>query len=147
MSHQACLETLVKRMGYEELIAERDACREKGVFRGIGVAAFIKGTAPGPAGYYGAGGAPIASQDAATVKIEPSGNIICSVGVTDQGQGVDTVMQQITASVLGVPEGMVRVIEGDTDATPYGGGTYASRATAIEERLLIKRPWPFGLNY
>ena len=26
---------------------------------------------------------------------------------------------------------MVRVIEGDTDATPYGGGTYASRATAI----------------
>ncbi len=131
MSHQACLETLVKRMGYEELIAERDACRKKGVFRGIGIAAFIKGTAPGPAGYYGAGGAPIASQDAATVKIEPSGNIICSVGVTDQGQGVDTVMQQITASVLGVPEGMVRVIEGDTDATPYGGGTYASRATAI----------------
>ena len=53
------------------------------------------------------------------------------VGVTDQGQGVDTVMGQIAAATLGVPMESVRVIEGDTDAVPYGGGTYASRATAI----------------
>jgi len=53
------------------------------------------------------------------------------VGVTDQGQGVDTVMGQIAASAIGVPIESVRVIEGDTDAVPYGGGTYASRATAI----------------
>ncbi|MEK9684289.1 MAG: xanthine dehydrogenase family protein molybdopterin-binding subunit [Rhodospirillaceae bacterium] len=131
MSHQQCLETLVQRMDYSQLCEERDALREKGIYRGVGIAAFIKGTAPGPAGYYGAGGAPIASQDAATVKIEPSGNIICAVGVTDQGQGVDTVMQQIVATTMGVSPDMVRVIEGDTDATPYGGGTYASRATAI----------------
>lgn len=131
MSHQACLETLVERMKYDTLRSEQAELREKGVYRGVGIAAFIKGTAPGPAGYYGAGGAPIASQDAATVKIEPSGNIICAVGVTDQGQGVDTVMQQIAAGALGVSPEMVRVIEGDTDATPYGGGTYASRATAI----------------
>ncbi|MBB42923.1 MAG: carbon monoxide dehydrogenase [Rhodospirillaceae bacterium] len=131
MSHQKCLETLVERMKYDDLVQERNSLRAEGIFRGIGIAAFIKGTAPGPAGYYGAGGAPIASQDAATVKIEPSGNIICAVGVTDQGQGVDTVMQQITAGAVGVLPEMVRVIEGDTDATPYGGGTYASRATAI----------------
>ena len=53
------------------------------------------------------------------------------VGVTDQGQGVDTVMGQITAATIGTPIDSVRVIEGDTDAVPYGGGTYASRATAI----------------
>ena len=40
-------------------------------------------------------------------------------------------MGQIAASALGVPLEYVRVIEGDTDAVPYGGGTYASRATAI----------------
>ena len=86
---------------------------------------------PGPHGYYGAGGAPIASQDACTIKLDPGGGIICAVGVTEQGQGVDTVMGQIAASVLGVPMEQLRVISGDTDATPYGGGTYASRATAI----------------
>jgi aerobic carbon-monoxide dehydrogenase large subunit len=58
--------------------------------------------------------------------------------VTEQGQGVDTVMGQIAASVLGVPMEQVRVISGDTDATPYGGGTYASRATAIGGEAVFK---------
>ena len=131
LSHQKCLETLVERMNYDELRQEQSKYRKKGIQRGIGIAAFIKGTAPGPSGYYGAGGAPIATQDACTVKLEPSGGVLCMVGVTDQGQGVDTVMGQITAATLGVPIASVRVIEGDTDAVPYGGGTYASRATAI----------------
>jgi carbon-monoxide dehydrogenase large subunit len=131
MSHQRCLDTLVARMNYSALRQEQAGLRKKNIHRGIGIAAFIKGTAPGPRGYYGAGGAPIASQDACTIKLEPGGGIICAVGVTEQGQGVDTVMGQIAASVLGVPMEQVRVISGDTDATPYGGGTYASRATAI----------------
>lgn len=131
LSHQACLETLEEKMNYAGLREEQAALREKGIQRGIGIAAFIKGTAPGPHGYYGAGGAPIASQDACTIKLEPSGGVICMVGVTDQGQGVDTVMGQIAAAALGIPIDTIRVIEGDTDATPYGGGTYASRATAI----------------
>jgi carbon-monoxide dehydrogenase large subunit len=131
MSHQRCIDVLVERMNYAALRKEQGELRGKGIHRGIGIAAFIKGTAPGPRGYYGAGGAPIASQDACTIKLEPAGGIICAVGVTEQGQGVDTVMGQIAASVLGVPMEQVRVISGDTDATPYGGGTYASRATAI----------------
>lgn len=131
MSHQACLERLNELMNYDSLREEQAALRQQGVQRGIGIAAFIKGTAPGPHGYYGAGGAPIASQDACTIKLEPSGGVICTVGVTDQGQGVDTVMGQIAAAALGIPIDSIRVIEGDTDATPYGGGTYASRATAI----------------
>tara|TARA_Y100001936_G_scaffold248882_1_gene297782 strand:+ start:640 stop:3027 length:2388 start_codon:yes stop_codon:yes gene_type:complete len=131
LSHQKCLEALVEEMNYDGLRTEQAAFRKKGIQRGIGIAAFIKGTAPGPSGYYGAGGAPIATQDACTVKLEPSGGILCMVGVTDQGQGVDTVMGQITAATIGTPIDSVRVIEGDTDAVPYGGGTYASRATAI----------------
>ncbi len=131
MSHQKCIDLLVRKMDYDALRAEQAALRKKGIHRGIGIASFIKGTAPGPAGYYGAGGAPIASQDATTIKLEPSGGVLVMVGVTDQGQGVDTVMGQIAAATLGVPMDHVRVIEGDTDAVPYGGGTYASRATAI----------------
>ncbi len=131
MSHQACIKALAGRMDYDALRAEQAGLGRQGIHRGIGIAAFIKGTAPGPAGYYGAGGAPIASQDACTIKLEPAGGIICMVGVTDQGQGVDTVMGQIAATALGVPLESVRVISGDTDAVPYGGGTYASRATAI----------------
>ena len=131
LSHQACLEKLHGLMGYDTLRADQAELREKGIYRGIGIAGFIKGTAPSPVGYYGAGGARIAAQDATTVKLEPSGGVIVSLGVTDQGQGVDTVMEQIAAAALGCSTDMVRAISGDTDATPYGGGTYASRATAI----------------
>ena len=131
LSHQACLEQLVERIGYDRLRAEQEALRKDGIYRGIGVCSFIKGTAPGPEGYYGAGKAPIASQDACTMSLEPGGGVLCAVGVTEQGQGADAVVRQIAATAVGVPIENVRVISGDTDAVPYGGGTYASRATAI----------------
>jgi CO/xanthine dehydrogenase Mo-binding subunit len=131
LSHQRCLDVLVERMGYAELRGEQARLRERNVHRGIGIACFIKGTAPGPHGYYGMGGAPIALQDACVIRLEPNGGVLCSVGVTEQGQGTDTVMAQIAAAALGVSIDDVRVISGDTDAVPYGGGTFGSRAVAI----------------
>ena len=131
LSHQACLEKLRQLMDYDALRQEQAEYRDRGIYRGIGIAGFIKGTAPSPVGYYGAGGARIAAQDAATVRLEPSGGVLVHLGVTDQGQGVDTVMEQIAAAAVGVPIEQVRAISGDSDAVPYGGGTYASRATAI----------------
>ncbi len=131
LSHQRCLETLVERMGYAALREEQAELRKQGIHRGIGIAAFIKGTAPGPLGYYGVGGAPISLQDACVIKLEPNGGIICAVGVTEQGQGTDTIMGQIAAATMGVPMESVRVVSGDSDATPFGGGTFGSRAAAI----------------
>ncbi len=131
LSHRRCLETLVERMGYASLREEQARLRARGIHRGIGIACFIKGTAPGPLGYYGTGGAPISLQAACHIRLEPNGGILCAVGVTEQGQGTDTVMAQIAAATLGVAMEDVRVISGDTDATPFGGGTFGSRAAAI----------------
>ena len=131
LSHQRCLDVLVERMRYGELRQQQRQLRQQGIERGIGIAAFIKGTAPGPLGYYGSGGAPISLQDACVIKLEPNGGVICAVGVTEQGQGTNTIMGQVAATALGVPMHAVRVISGDTDAVPYGGGTFGSRAAAI----------------
>ena len=131
LSHQRCIDALVERMHYAELRQEQAALRVQGIHRGIGIACFIKGTSPGPQGYYGTGGAPISLQDACSIRLEPNGGILCAVGVTEQGQGTDTVMGQIAATALGVTVASVRVISGDTDAIPYGGGTFGSRAVAI----------------
>ena len=103
LSHQRCLDVLVERMAYAELRKEQAALRRQGIHRGIGIACFIKGTSPGPQGYYGTGGAPISLQDACTIELEPNGGVICAVGVTEQGQGTDTIMAQIAATALGVP--------------------------------------------
>src|SRR5262249_19786789 len=117
-------------MDYDRLRQEQQAARARGVHRGIGFAAFIEVTNPSAA-FYGVGGARISSQDGATVRLDAQGAVICHTGVTEQGQGAEAVIAQVVATSFGVPIERVRVITGDTDNTPYGGGTWASRAAGI----------------
>jgi aerobic carbon-monoxide dehydrogenase large subunit len=49
--------------------------------------------------------------------------------VQTQGQGHETTFAQIVANELGIPPEDIAVQHGDTDNTPYGLGTYASRST------------------
>ena len=83
------------------------------------------------AAFYGVGGARISSQDGATLRLDANGAVFVHSGVTEQGQGAEAVLAQCVATSFGVPIERVRVITGDTDHTPYGGGTWASRAAGI----------------
>jgi carbon-monoxide dehydrogenase large subunit len=130
LSHQASLEKLVKMMDYDGLRKDQAAAREQGIYRGIGLATFIEVTNPGPA-FYGVGGAPISAQDGATMRLDAKGNVIVEIGVTEQGQGAEAVVAQCAATALGVTMDKIKVISGDTDITPYGGGTWGSRAAGI----------------
>ena len=130
LSHHESIAHLDAMMNYAGLRAEQKKLRDKGIYRGIGFASFIEVTNPSAA-FYGVGGARITSMDGATVKLDAQGAIIVQTGVTEQGQGAEAVVAQCVASAFGVPIEMVRVITGDTDNTPYGGGTWASRAAGI----------------
>lgn len=130
LSHHQSLDKLVALMDYDALRAEQAALREKGVYRGIGIASFIELTNPSPF-MYGIGGARISAQDGCTVRMDPDGSIVALSGVTEQGQGTEAMLSQITAEAVGVPTTQVRVITGDTQTTPYGGGTWASRGAGI----------------
>ncbi|MGA7490880.1 MAG: xanthine dehydrogenase family protein molybdopterin-binding subunit [Xanthobacteraceae bacterium] len=130
LSHHECLAHLDAMMNYAGLRAQQRRLRAQGIHRGIGFASFIEVTNPSAA-FYGVGGAKISSQDGVTIKLDAQGAIICQSGVTEQGQGAEAVIAQVAASAFGVPIERVRVITGDTDNTPYGGGTWASRAAGI----------------
>jgi carbon-monoxide dehydrogenase large subunit len=130
LSHHAALDKIVAMMDYQGLRAEQARLRQQGIFRGIGFASFIEVTNPSAA-FYGVGGARITSQDGATVRLDAQGAVICHTGVTEQGQGAEAVMAQVVATAFGVPIERVRIVTGDTDNTPYGGGTWASRAAGI----------------
>ncbi len=130
LSHHASLDKILKMMDYAGLRAEQAKLRALGVHRGIGFASFIEVTNPSAA-FYGVGGARISSQDGATVKLDATGAISIHSGVTEQGQGTESVLAQVVATAFGVPIERVRVVTGDTDNTPYGGGTWASRAAGI----------------
>jgi carbon-monoxide dehydrogenase large subunit len=130
LSHYASLEKILRMMDYAALRTEQAKSREQGAHRGIGLASFIEVTNPSAA-FYGVGGARISSQDGATLRLDSTGAVFCHSGVTEQGQGAESVLAQCVASSFGVPIKRVRVITGDTDNVPYGGGTWASRAAGI----------------
>src|SRR5437870_5541141 len=130
LSHHESLAHLDAMMDYAGLRAEQKRLRAQGIYRGIGFASFIEVTNPSAA-FYGIGGAKISAQDGVTMRRDAQGALICHTGVTEQGQGAEAVIAQVAASSFGVPIERVRVITGDTDSTPYGGGTWASRAAGI----------------
>ncbi len=130
LSHHAALDRLVALMDYDALRADQATARARGVYRGIGLASFIELTNPGPA-FYGVGGARISAQDGATVRLDAGGGLTVQASVTEQGQGTGAILAQVAAEAMGVAPGRVRVQLGDTDATPYGGGTWASRGAGV----------------
>src|SRR6185437_9471031 len=130
LSHHAAMNKLMAMMNYDALRVEQADLRKNNIHRGIGIASFIEITNPSAA-FYGVGGAKISSQDGVAVRMDASGTVICQTSVSEQGQGTESMTAQIVGSVLGVPMDRVRVILGDTDNTPYGGGTWASRGAGI----------------
>jgi carbon-monoxide dehydrogenase large subunit len=130
LSHHAALANLDSLMDYAHLRAEQTQLRAQGIYRGLGFASFVEVTNPSAA-FYGVGGARISAQDGATVRLDATGAVFCHTGVSEQGQGAEAVIAQCVATSFGVPIERVRVIMGDTDNTPYGGGTWASRAAGI----------------
>ncbi|MCA0406042.1 MAG: xanthine dehydrogenase family protein molybdopterin-binding subunit [Proteobacteria bacterium] len=130
LSHHASLDKLLKLMDYDALRAEQAELRKKGIHRGIGLASFIELTNPSPF-MYGIGGARISAQDGCTVRLDPDGSVVALSGVTEQGQGTEAILAQVVAEGVGVPIERVKVITGDTQVTPYGGGTWASRGAGI----------------
>jgi aerobic carbon-monoxide dehydrogenase large subunit len=130
LSHEESLAEVLKISDYAALCRDRDALRARGVYRGLGLCVFLDLTAPGAA-TYGTGGARISSQDGTTIRLEPTGKLTVIASVTEQGQGTDTILAQVAATAVGVVIEDVRVVTGDTLVTPYGGGTWGSRAAAI----------------
>jgi xanthine dehydrogenase D subunit len=67
----------------------------------------------------------------AEVEIYPDGTAEIRTGSADLGQGLTTVVAQCTAEELRLPFEQVRVLLSDTDLTPDGGPTTASRQTFV----------------
>ena len=115
--------------GYDELRAEQAAAREEGRLVGIGIAHFTEAVGAGPAHTYDIAG--LKMIDSAELRVHPTGKAILKLGVKTQGQGHETTFAQIVAEETGIPATDIKVIHGDTDDTPYGLGTYASRSTPV----------------
>lgn len=130
LSQHKSLDVLVDKINYVQLREDQKKLRKKGIYRGIGFCSMVEVTNPSPM-FYGVGGAPIAAQDGAVVRLEANGGLHVASSITEQGQGTEGILAQIAGDVMGMPMERVRVTTGDTDTVPYGGGTWASRGAGI----------------
>ena len=97
-----------------------------GKIRGYGMAVTMQGS--GIAGV---------DTGSATVRLNDAGNFTVQVGVTDMGQGSDTVVTQMAAEVLEVPMSEIIINASDTDVSPYDPGAYASSGTYVTGKATV----------
>ncbi len=130
-SHRECLDRALEMIDAPGIEGRRRAARARGVRRGLGFAPYVEATAPSSQVWQMLG-ADVGGHEPALVRMEPDGRVSVAVGVNSQGQGHETTFAQIAADRLGVPLADVRVIQGDTAATPRGwvtGGSKSAVAT------------------
>ena len=93
----------------------RRESKKKGRLRGLGIANYIEATSGDPREY-------------AKVDVLPEGRIDVTVGTLSSGQGHETSFAQCVAEWLGAAVEQVRLIQGDTDIVPIGGGSHSGRS-------------------
>ncbi len=123
---------------YDALRAEQAVLRARGILMGIGLSGFPELSGGAMSSRRAAQmGSKSGTWEAATIRVHPSGKIVLMTGTHSQGQGHETSFAQIAADVLQCDLGDIEVVEGDTDRTPYGNGTWGDRCTIVAGTAIV----------
>jgi carbon-monoxide dehydrogenase large subunit len=122
--------------------------RAEGRYLGIGFSVFSERTGYGTPTFAARSMGVTPGYETVELSVDPSGQAEVRIGASPHGQGLVTSLSQLVSDELGLDPGDVTVVHGDTDRTPYGWGTFASRsivisggatklaATALREKML-----------
>lgn len=109
----------------------QSAARAQGKYLGIGFGTFSERTGYGSPAFAARGMAITPGWETVILTVDPSGFVEARIGSSPHGQGLRTTLAQIIADELGVTPDVIKVVHGDTDRSPYGWGTFASRSLVI----------------
>jgi carbon-monoxide dehydrogenase large subunit len=105
--------------------------RHEGRYLGVGLATFSERTGYGTPAFAARGMEVTPGWETVELAMDPSGFIEARIGASPHGQGLRTTLAQIIADELGTSPDRITIVHGDTDRTPYGWGTFASRSLVI----------------
>ena len=137
-NYQATLDKLIEIGDFAGFEARRVASAKAGKLRGLGLSTWIEACGIAPSNLVGALGARVGLFDAATVRVNATGNISVMVGAHSHGQGHETVFAQIVSDKLGIPASSIDIVHGDTSKIPFGMGSYGSRSLAVCGVAMVK---------
>jgi carbon-monoxide dehydrogenase large subunit len=125
-AYATALEKAMTLIDYEHLRAEQAHRRANGELVGIGLCTYVEICGLGPKG-----STPYGAFESARVRVEQTGTVMVYTGISPHGQGSETTFAQIVSDEYGIPIEKIVILHGDTDSTPEGRGTYASRSTPV----------------
>jgi carbon-monoxide dehydrogenase large subunit len=130
-SYRESLDLCADKLAYDSWRRRQEDARRAGRLIGLGLACFSERTGYGTPAFAQRKMGITPGFDSADIRMDPSGGVTVAVGTSGHGQGHRTTLAQIVADELGIEPARVRVVQGDTDSTPYGWGTFASRSVTI----------------
>jgi aerobic carbon-monoxide dehydrogenase large subunit len=125
------LDMAVEALDVPAFRARQARARGQGRYLGLGLATFSERTGYGTPAFAARGMDVTPGWETVEMTMDPSGFIEARIGASPHGQGLRTTLAQIIADELGTSPDRIKIVHGDTDRTPYGWGTFASRSLVI----------------
>ena len=118
------LDAALEKADWAGFPARRAASEARGKRRGIGLAYYLEATGGGPT-------------ERAEVRFAADGYAEVLVGTQSTGQGHETAYAMLTSNELGIPMDRIRILQGDSDEIPTGGGTGGARSLYSEGQAIL----------
>lgn len=109
------MERALEEADWQGFAARKAESAKAGLKRGRGLCYYIEATAGMP-------------EESAAIRFDEDGTVSVFVGTQSNGQGHETAFTQLICDRLGIDAEKVKIVMGDTDAIPTGGGTGGSRS-------------------
>ena len=130
-SYREAMEAAAEVVDVAQFRARQQTARAEGRWFGLGMSVFAERTGPGTPAFAARRMVITPGFERVELVMDPSGFLEARIGSSPHGQGLKTSLAQLIADEIGITPDEIRVVAGDTDRSPYGWGTFASRSLVI----------------
>ncbi|HKA78937.1 MAG TPA: xanthine dehydrogenase family protein molybdopterin-binding subunit [Xanthobacteraceae bacterium] len=116
--YQTAMDAALALGQWDGFAQRRTRAVQVGKRRGIAIANYVEFTTGAP-------------REWTKVSVLPDGRVDVAIGTLSSGQGHQTSFAQLVVDWLGVPFDCVKLIQGDTDVIPIGGGSHSGRSMRL----------------
>jgi carbon-monoxide dehydrogenase large subunit len=125
-------------VGFSDVRKRQKQAEPDGRLIGVGFASFTEQTAHGCGEWVSRGVPVIPGYESACARMMTDGSLMVMVGVQSHGQGMETSLAQIAHQELGIDPAQISIRHGDTQVSPFGMGTFASRSIVMSGGAVAK---------
>ena len=121
--YPAAMQTALALADWDGFPARRAAARQRGTWRGIGLANYVEITSGFP-------------RERTEITVLPEGRVELVMGTMSSGQGHETSFAQLVTEWLGVPFDSIDYVAHDTARVAAGGGSHSGRSMKLATTII-----------